>query len=369
MTDMNEEKGPDVVSGGLTATRMYDLGWAVDLARVERNLRESATRPGFTRARPRAVSYATPPVDIGLGRITVELPGSEETLDARVRVYDFGAARLSYELSVASMSWMRYVDLANQLETALEASTAWEADLARVRTLLEDAVVKPVGAGPEVGYLFATLRRLDPPVDGERLMEVVDLIPLLTGETRPLSARARREAVEHALSYYSDDLVVIGPSRALIVEPGGEPDIEDILAVAHAQLLELRYYNDRLDRELPAMYDRIERARSAFGGLARRRYATLARSLHALLAEVTELSERIENTLVVTEDVYLAEVYGVALDQYGVRASSAAVDRKLAIIRDTYTALYDEATSARAEYLEIAIVLLIALEIFLAFFL
>jgi hypothetical protein len=107
--------------------------------------------------------------------------------------------------------------------------------------------------------------------------------------------------------------------------------------------------------------------RQGFRGLARRRYAGLARSLHGLLAEVTEVSERVENALVVTEDVYLAKVYSAALEQHRVRDWSGAVDRKLAIIRDTYTALYDEATAARAEYLEMAIVLLIVLEIVLAF--
>jgi uncharacterized Rmd1/YagE family protein len=42
------------------------------------------------------------------------------------------------------------------------------------------------------------------------------------------------------------------------------------------------------------------------------------------------------------------------------------VNRKLAIIRETYTALYDEAASARAEILEIAIVFLILFEIVMA---
>ncbi len=45
---------------------------------------------------------------------------------------------------------------------------------------------------------------------------------------------------------------------------------------------------------------------------------------------------------------------------------SAAVDRKLAIVRDTYATLYDEAATARAELLEFTIVLLIVLEILLA---
>jgi uncharacterized Rmd1/YagE family protein len=39
------------------------------------------------------------------------------------------------------------------------------------------------------------------------------------------------------------------------------------------------------------------------------------------------------------------------------------VDRKLAIIRDTYAALYDEASSRRAELLEIIIIFLIIMEI------
>jgi uncharacterized Rmd1/YagE family protein len=42
------------------------------------------------------------------------------------------------------------------------------------------------------------------------------------------------------------------------------------------------------------------------------------------------------------------------------------VDRKLSIIRDTYTALYDEAHAARSEVLEIIILVLIAIEIVLA---
>ena len=70
-----------------------------------------------------------------------------------------------------------------------------------------------------------------------------------------------------------------------------------------------------------------------------------------------------------TEDVYLARIYTAALDLFRVAAVSAAVDRKLAIIRDTYTALYDEAVGPRGPHLmEIAIVVLIVIEIVLALF-
>jgi uncharacterized Rmd1/YagE family protein len=74
----------------------------------------------------------------------------------------------------------------------------------------------------------------------------------------------------------------------------------------------------------------------------------------------------VDNALQVTEDVYLARIYTAALELFRVPTVSAAVDRKLSIIRDTYTALYDEASGSRSSLLEVIIVVLIAVEIVLA---
>ena len=98
-----------------------------------------------------------------------------------------------------------------------------------------------------------------------------------------------------------------------------------------------------------------------------RRYARLARQLTTLVAEVTEQTERVDNALQVTEDVYLARVYAAAMALFRVPVVGAAVDRKLSVIRDTYRGLYEEASATRAELLEVAIVLLIVSEIVLSF--
>jgi uncharacterized Rmd1/YagE family protein len=81
-----------------------------------------------------------------------------------------------------------------------------------------------------------------------------------------------------------------------------------------------------------------------------------------MIAGVTELTEKVDNALPVIEDVHLARIY-IALELYRVPTVSAAVDRKLSIIRDTYTALYDEAPASRSEVLEIIILLMIAVEV------
>jgi hypothetical protein len=204
---------------------------------------------------------------------------------------------------------------------------------------------------------------LDEPLDAAALGERVDLAALLSGETRPLSTASRRDLLSRSFSYYDDDLVVLTWDRAFVYEPRGDSDVADVIEVANAQLVEFRYYDTLLDDELPRMYERVEAARHAVSLLASRRFAHLARHLYTLVAEVTQLTEKVDNALQVTEDVYLARVYTSALSVFRVPTLSASVDRKLSIIRDTYAALYDEASSRRAELLEITIVLLIVLEI------
>ena len=160
--------------------------------------------------------------------------------------------------------------------------------------------------------------------------------------------------------------MVLTWDRAFIYEPRGDSDVMDILEVANAQLLEMRYYDEVLDDELPRMYDLVATTRRGLNVFAARRYAGLARRLYTLVAEVTELTEKVDNALQVTEDVYLARIYAAALDLFRVPVFSATVNRKLAIIRDTYAALYDEASSSRSELMEMAIILLIAVELALA---
>ena len=109
-------------------------------------------------------------------------------------------------------------------------------------------------------------------------------------------------------------MVVLTWDRAFIYEPRGDTDVIDVLEVANAQLLEMRYYDELLDAELPRMYDLVEAARRRWALPGARRFADLARRLYTMVAEVTELTEKVDNALQVTEDVYLARIYAAALE-------------------------------------------------------
>jgi hypothetical protein len=369
--DREAEAEPRVAVGSITVLRLYDVAYAIDLPRVESLCAASAPteRIRLARAQPKAIAFGVPPVEISLGATPLSTGDGDVTAEATARVYDFGAVSLALRVPVRDVSWTGLIDRVRRVDATLAApsSDQWSSLLGRVRSLIGPAMERPSPAALEEDYLLTTVQRFDRDVAADEVLRDLDLPTLLAREEGPLSQPARRELIRQSFTYYTNDLVVLTWDHAFILEPSGESDVADVLEVANAQLLELRYYDELLDAELPRMYERVQGARAAFGGLARRRYANLARELYTLVAEVTEISERIENALIVTEDVYLARIYGTALELFRVSAWNAGVERKLAIIRDTYQGLFEEAATVRAEYLEAAIVLLIVLELVLAF--
>lgn len=360
-----------VSSGEVTALRLIDLAYSIDLVHAEKLWTERGstafTRSSLKSTPPEAVSFGVPPLWVSLGEVPVELSGGTRRATISVRLYDFGLAAFSLRVPCTGQPWAAYVRDVTDLDTRLGPASGaafWNDLLERVQEVIRPSLVRPTEGGRlDEDHLIATVHSFNEPMDAERLMETVDLTEVLTGDTRPLSRAAKKDLLSRNFSYYVDDLVVLTWDRAFIYEPRGDSDVADVIEVANAQLVEMRYYDLLLDDELPRMYDQVEKARSTASLLASRRFAHLARGLYTLVAEVTELTERVENALQVTEDVYLARVYSSALSLFRVQALSASVDRKLSIIRDTYAALYEEASSRRNEWLEIAIVVLILIEI------
>ena len=131
-------------------------------------------------------------------------------------------------------------------------------------------------------------------------------------------------------------------------------------------MLELRYFDAVLDTELRRVYERIAGVRRTLWGRVGRRFPRLLAELQALVADTTDVIERVENSLKVTNDVYLARIYAAALDVFRGRVWRSGVDRKLGILRDTYGMLNALAQASRTELLEVAIVVLIAIDIVVA---
>ncbi|HYM81688.1 MAG TPA: hypothetical protein VEY91_09820 [Candidatus Limnocylindria bacterium] len=358
------------VQGSAIVYRLFDVGYEILLDRVLELLAPSSPeRPGPTRVEAQAIQIKNPPVQVSLGYDDLRIADAGYRAEMFARVFDFGVVslrlRIDPPLGITWRDFSRFGSLVSVAGLAPVFDRHLESFLQRIRP----AVVRPVLARVTEDYVVFRVDRLPSPGGEDAATTGIadeEIVPLLLNERRPLSDDARRELLPHRFSYYPDDLAILTWNNALVVEPAADDtDIQYVLEFANAQLLELRVYDALLDDELPNIYDRVSALRAKTGVL-KPRYARMLADLQTLVADSTELVERAENALKVTDDVYLARVYSAAMEIFRGREWRKGIDRKLQIIRETYEMLNAESQAFRAEVLELAIVILIVAEIVLS---
>jgi hypothetical protein len=372
MTVRNTSNTIRVSEACVIAVRLFDIAYAIDLAKIESLWRSSS--PSNLRARlmstpKKAVKFEAPPLVLPLNSIRLTLQNQIIEATVSARLYDFGVVAFSLCIPADNLSWSEYCALVNDVDRTIGYDAprgVWTNLLSELRERFEPALVRPNTSKLEEDYIIANVRQFNVPLTAISLQAEFDLIPILSGERNTLSEQARNDLLSQRHSYYTDDLVVMTWDRAFVYEPRGDSDVIEVLEMANAQSLELHYYNQLLDTELPRMHALVKETSVSGRRSGPRRFARLARKLYSLVAEVSEVTEKVENALQVTQDVYLARIYTTALQLLRIPIVTSAVDRKLATIRDTYSALYEEASASRALVLEISIVILIMLEIVMA---
>jgi len=367
------------VVGSVVLYRLYDVGYEIDL---ERALDFLATTPEERealrlklerrqRAEAQAIRIKNPPVTVALGNEQFDAAGRRYDASVSARIFDFGVISLRMRCGIpGALPWSAFAAFGDAAELSAAARPAFDRRIRELTERIAPAVARLQIAPVSEDYVVYRITRLESPAGEPLLASAVrelDVAPLLLNEDRALSDQARKELLPHWFSYYPDDLSIVTWNTALVLDPTeGESDEQLILEFANAQLLELRYYDALLDAELPQMYDRIASARKGAGGLLGRRYAPLLTALQTLVADSTEIVERTQNALKVTDDIFLARVYAAALEVFRERAWRTGIDHKLDIIRQTYGMLNAESMAARNELLEIAVVVLILVEIVIA---
>ena len=121
-------------------------------------------------------------LDLGFGPVE---------LAATARLYDFGAVTLALRLPAAARAVAnvgpaerarpRHRPLRNGREAALAGVAGATAPGAR------GGPVRPASATLEEDYLIGMVQELDTALTGAELLAELDLVPLLSGEQRPLS--------------------------------------------------------------------------------------------------------------------------------------------------------------------------------------
>jgi hypothetical protein len=358
-----------IEQGQVLCYRIFDIAQEIDLFRAQEALSRAVRRMKLTRAGSEYLQLPDPPLTVELGRRMLPLGDGPVEVEALARVFAHGAASIILRVPIpGGTSLNGLIPLADELFDSPAVDALARELVTQLRRDLAPAETRGHLWDQSESYtiIYSSRLRGDPPAS--QVLATADLGRLLLGEreAHPLSAQEQAEVVKASFSYTERDLAVIDWNGAFVYEPSGSQDVPDVLEICNAQLLELRYYDDVLDRNIKAVYDGLETPPPGWKRLFRSPYRRLARRVMLTLLEMSEFIERVENSLKIIGDFYLARVYEGAVKRLRIRQWQASVTRKQDMLGKVYALLKGEVDTDRGLTLEAAIVLLIVVDIVLA---
>jgi len=375
------QEAPAPLRGSVLVLIQFDVCEEIRLDKL-RNILGARTADAVFKKAPAYVRYQRPPVEETLEPVVLE---SGERLEGQIKYYDYGVVSLVFELPFAG-TWDDLI----QVSCRWTSDTNFESIASRIaRQKLEraaPALVKPyldpakpgsdtpANAWLQEDYFIFLMREISleetkpgganaSPSANDLLATRGDQISqVVRGETAQLSEGERQEILQSRISYYPNDLAVIGWNAAFIYDtPAGAETAIQLLQYANSQLLEFRHYDELMTRELENVYDFLEVGGT--GLWSRWRTARAASKLHTVLLDVNELTERADNAIKFLSDMFSARLYKLAAQKVGVPDYKDLVKEKLQTAEDLYRFMVEQFNQSRAFVLELLVVLILIIEL------
>ena len=316
-----------------------------------------STSPGYVR-------YERPPVVEPIDGI--QLP-NEHPLHGELKYYDYGVVSLLLQLPFAG-NWDALIKLASHW--------IWDVDLgAHAERIVREKVaralpcmIKPYTRYLSEDYLIFHIREIKggeiggSPTVSELIQRYgASIAQVVRGDTGRLAESECNEVLQSRISYYANDLAVIGWNAAFLYDSasGAETAIQ-LLEYANSQLLEFRHYDDFLTEELERVYTLLDEATGIF---ARWRLARSATRLHTILLDVAELTEHADNAIKFLSDMFSARLYKLAAQKVGVPDYKDLVTQKVRTAEELYRFMVDQFNQSRAFFLELTVVIILVIEL------
>jgi hypothetical protein len=331
--------------------KLDELGAALGIAPANRG-------PAFSRPTPDYVRFERPPL--------IE-PLTVGNYEARAKYYHYGVVSVEIDQTF-SLGWPELMEHS----TAVLADPTIEQramDLLRPRLdLARSALVNPYSEWLDEDYVIITVAS-GGASEGNAVELIAehgrDIARIVRGENRVLSEGETQEILSASLSYYPNDLLVVGWSAAFIYDTpaAAEPTVQ-LLEYANTQLLEFRHYDELLTRVLAGVYKSMDRGT----GMWRRwGLAEEAERLQAIRLDVIEIAERTETSIKFLSDMFYARMYKLAANRVGVADYKRLVDQKLETAGELYEFMVHRFDTGRGFFLEMVVVIILLIEIVFLF--
>ncbi len=286
------------------------------------------------RLTPSYVQYTNPPLLIRLGKKKI----GKFRMEAEVKLYEFGVITVRFWMPIKS-SLKNLKTLSSQLINNKYLEREAKETVRKIKSEVQISIETHKMEVKEFfeDYIIFEVNKFNKKTTPEELLEKhkFEIAKILRCEEAELSRKELLDAVKFHLSYYKDDIVFIDWNAAFIFDEKHTYDVTDVLEYAVIELLELRTYDTVLDKVLEKAYsDLLKKSRFSLSP-----HTKTINYLTEVRLEISDVIEKVENSLKLIGDLYLAKVYTIASGRFYHEKWRRGVEKKLDTLESIYSTL------------------------------
>lgn len=362
--DMLTSQAKDQFSGNILLFYAFDVGDDIDLGHIQqKNLIDICSVPLSTYFKNYhlPLSFRMPDEVSADGQRTVE------SRCISSKIYHFGVFSFCYRIPFQDSFEELKPKLIDIKKTFDEKSLA---DAQWTYRSIKPAISQPHFFNLKNSYfavqVYPTKDKVTPEEFKNRYgSKIASLLKL---ELYTLSDYQTDEILASTIGYYGQDLIIIDSEASFVYDDEYFEPLE-FFESANIQKLELQYFDRLLDQRLNDFYGQksYNVPWTAYIPLRGEGIDLPISRLAKLRVDISVITERLESSIKMAGEAYYVNLYALLIRKMALQEWRDSINRKLAIFRDLYAVYQDRLDTIREEVLTVVIIVLIAVEVILAF--
>lgn len=341
--------------------RVYDVAFEVDLDKATSTLLEKNPNKFKLKKHSKELLLSEAPIALDLGEQVYILEGREFELRFHAKIWAYGAISVLLKFRPKEqMSLIEFNNVIEHVEESDDIESMARDKASQILKVLENSAKKSSLSEQYEDYTIIQFVNKEPSQIEDTFKE--DIYRMMEGEGKLKLSQQTKESIRQSTYQYSEnDLAVVDWNRSVLVgERSDVEELSDILEFAVCQLLELRYYDDFLDKKLESLYDSLEQKKAS---IWLNRYSRFSEEAAILYLEFSEVIDKVGNSLKLVGDTYYAKIFRAAVEKFRLGDWKTTVSSKLTNLAQLSELFSSEINERRNQLMELIIIVLIAIEV------
>lgn len=341
----------------------YDISEEIDLNKINKLLGKKTEKYSiYTKSlNPSYMQYSVQPLFAELDSVTTTYCNKAVKGDLLVKIYDFGAVTLRFGVDFNG-TFNDLLKFSYCTEKANLFSSEAEEIMGKIKREILDTLTNPgKKINPLETYTIFTVREFSKRLSGQLLYEKHwKIIAKIVKQERDFMSESElRSTVENSLSYYQHDLLIVDWNSAFVYDTSKDFEVLDVIEFALIQSLELKAYDNYLDFIIQKAYGDLGRNKTRF----MLKYRNKLNDLLYVKLEITEVVDKVENSLKLVGEPFLAKIYSLTSKKFYLDTWKSSVRSKLNALENLYESLSVHVQNDIMLILEVLIVLLFVVDL------